>query len=155
MKLFTDWTPRERVVLALSAVALGISVFALSGGTSATAQRQLIRSNDIAKNAIESVNIGKASVEASDLGFYWVFSDAVTVGPGNIGATGASCKGKDRVVSGGHQFFPQGSTAQGGLEVESEIPIYNEPFPDRWQVQAFNGNAQPAFLSAIAGCVNE
>jgi hypothetical protein len=150
---FASWSRRERVLLVLSAVALGASLLAMAGGSDASKHRNLVVSKEIANNTIRSVDVGDGNLKASDLGAYFVYGDKLSV-PGSGGArlAAVSCKPGDQVIAGGVSF--EGADSK-GLDVSKQIPIFNGSSRTwEWDVVGVNNSADTATLQSIASCIN-
>lgn len=143
-----DWTRRERMLLAVCAAALALSIASLLGGRgiSAAQVRDLVNTKEIQNNTIRSADVGKGKLLASDLLIYVNEGQQVLVpGGGAITTATAQCAGNDQLIGGGGSLL---GVAPGLIEVGSEPSINQNP--DQWRYSAVNYGAPPG-----AGAVAE
>ena len=158
------WTPRERALLALCVLALGISIAGyLDLGGSAEAGPGLgdvgrgVDSSEIENGTIRSRDIRDGGVRVRDLTIYSTRSYAdIRVNPGGVSpAYGTvACNGDDRAIGGGFDIDPNVQPPE--VHVFRSAPDLT--FPERWQVGAwipFSNDPTVGFASAYAVCLRD
>ncbi len=158
--LTAGWSPRERALLALCVVSLGISAagYANLGGSAGAAPNfgsfgRSIDTGEIHNNTIRPRDIRR--VNASDLGLYVRTGPIASVGPGREEASYGVCDPEDVAISGG--LF--GST--GALELAQSRPQLDEAFPSgevsigaAWQLVMRSDGQHTGTFRGLAVCMN-
>jgi hypothetical protein len=163
-----SWTPRERALLVLCLVTLGVAIagnFDFGGSAGGAPGRgdglgNSITSNEIRNGTIRGRDLGatitsadivNGSIRASDLGIYQsspAFADVPT-DPGAFGEVFATCDPGDVAISGGFVTDPR----RVGL-IRSEN--FYLPRGPSWYVTGTRvGQGGPASITAEAVCLND
>jgi hypothetical protein len=171
LRFFTTWTPRERVLTAVCAASMSLSILAvagLGGGVSQARPTRLVHANEIANGAITTAKIKNGTVSSADIenggvrpvdlasglgsneSFYFTESSPVSVPAGTNASAQAPCHNGDEAIAGGYKMLGQSTDI-----VITEDQPSNQASGWFWSAGAENnGSSGSVKIIAIASCAH-